>query len=390
MSVTLSRADRDTARADAERYVLAREQFGIRLGLDRMQLLLEELGRPEQAFPAIHVVGTNGKSTLVCLVERVLAEHGLKVGSYLSPHVVRWEERVRVGGEECELARLVEGVRSSVEAADARGGDRVTQFEVLTAAALTEFRRRRVDVAVIEAGLGGRYDATNELSAEVVVLTNVGLDHTEHLGSTREAIAAEKLAVIRPGATAVLGEGEWRAAARARGAGSVVVATGARELAATAAGAFLGTTIDPRGVPEVTLPGRLERREGDPVEVWDGAHNLEGVLWLAEHLDGEAGLVLVASVLREKPVEKMLEAFARVADVLVASRSSHQRALPAEELAAIARRLGAFSRVEIDGSPHSARELGRDIAGRLGRQVLVSGSLYLLADLADIRQRSLP
>ncbi|MFQ5426040.1 MAG: hypothetical protein ACE5EV_03055, partial [Gaiellales bacterium] len=87
--MTLSRADRDTARADAERYVLAREQFGIRLGLDRMQLLLEELGRPEQAFPAIHVVGTNGKSTLVCLVERVLAEHGLKVGSYLSPHVVR-------------------------------------------------------------------------------------------------------------------------------------------------------------------------------------------------------------------------------------------------------------------------------------------------------------
>jgi dihydrofolate synthase/folylpolyglutamate synthase len=244
-----------------------------------------------------------------------------------------------------------------------------TQFEVLTAAALAEFAEAGVDVAVVEAGLGGRHDATNVLRSPVQVLTNVALEHTDVLGSTREAIAGEKLAVVQPGSSVVLGEAEWEPLARRNGAAEVLVETGGnRALAGVAAAAFLGRPVEPA---DVQLPGRLERR-GD--EIWDGAHTPEAVRYVTPSLPKLGSIV--ASILSDKDVDGILGLLAPLADAFVATTSSSERALPAAPLAERAR--GRFARVEAVDDPLLARRRAHEI----GEPVLVTGSLYLLADLA--------
>ena len=248
--------------------------------------------------------------------------------------------------------------------AEAQGA---TQFETVCAAAFAEFAAHEIDVAVVEAGLGGRLDATNVLRSHVVVLTNIGLEHTDVLGETREEIAAEKLAVVQEGTIAVLPEDEFASLA-----GPNVVFGGARE----AASAFLGRPVE-REV-QVTLPGRLERN-GD--EVRDGAHNAEGAAWLAAQLD-RSDYTLVVSILRDKDADAMLAALARTGPRLVATTSSNGRALPAEELATIAAR--HFAEVEIQPDPAAALARAREFG-----PVLVTGSLYLLGDLeASSRNRA--
>ena len=241
-----------------------------------------------------------------------------------------------------------------------------TQFEALTAAALAEFAAQGVDVAAIEAGLGGRLDATNVLDAPVVHLTNVSLEHTEVLGEIREAIAREKLAVVRPGAIVVLGEPEW-----AYLLPDQEVRVGGAQAAAEA---FLGRPIE--GDADVQLPGRLEWRAAD--ELWDGAHTPEAVDWLLQRVPGR-DWVVVASMLEDKDTAAMLERLARVGHTLVATRSSSPRALPAAELADRARRY-VSNVVAVDDPVAAVRR-----AHELGSRVLVTGSLYLLADLHAAR-----
>jgi dihydrofolate synthase / folylpolyglutamate synthase len=323
-------------------------------GLGRMRTLLAALGDPQLAYPAIHVVGTNGKSTATRTIEALLLAEGLSVGATVSPHVRSWAERITVDGKQADLGAAIERVRPEAEAQEA------TQFETLCAAAFAEFAVRGVEVAVVEAGLGGRLDATNVLRSHVVLLTNVGLEHTDVLGTTREAIAAEKLAVVQEGTIAVLPDEEFAALA-----GPDVVVGGAREAAA----AFLGHRVE-RDV-EVELPGRLERR-GD--EIWDGAHNADGARWLVARLDRD-DYTVVASILRDKDAGAMLSALATKGRRLVATESSNDRALPAAELAQIA--TDHFADVELEPDPVAA-----PTRARRHPPVLVTGSLYLLADLA--------
>jgi dihydrofolate synthase/folylpolyglutamate synthase len=341
-----------------------------------MRALLRELGDPQERFPAIHVVGTNGKSTTTRLTEALLLDAGVSAGAYLSPHVTGWSERVRVGGEEADLEAALAAVRPAAESLGA------TQFEALTAAGLRAFAEAQVDVAVVEAGLGGRYDATNVLRARVVVLTNVALDHMDVLGDTREAIAAEKLAVVQPGNTVVLGEPEWRELAERNGAATVVV-TGRSNLALAVAAAesFLGRAVDPHAADEVALPGRLERRSERPLEIWDGAHNLAGVGWLLPRLPAApaGGWTIVASILRDKRPGMMLEALSVLGPTLVATESRNGRALAAAELAALAS--AHFERVVTASDPAAARVRALELAGADGA-LLVTGSLYLLAELS--------
>ena len=339
----------------AEAWIESLSPWPEEFGLERMRRLLADLGDPQESYPSVHVVGTNGKSTATRTIAALLRAEGLRAGAYTSPHVSGWGERIQVDEAAVDFDAAVERVRPFAEGA--------TQFEVLTAAALTEFQERRVDVAVVEAGLGGRLDATNTIDARVVLLTNVGLDHAEVLGKTREAIAVEKLAVAGPDAIVVLGEPEWTRLVPGTGR---VRTGGARE----AAGAFLGRPIS-RDVA-VSLPGRLEWR--GPDELWDGAHNPEGLDWQAKHLPAR-DWVIVASVLADKDVDAMLARLANRGRTLVATRSSNSRALAEKELARRAEPY--FERVESEPDPRLALRRARDLG-----PVLVTGSLYLLADLA--------
>jgi dihydrofolate synthase / folylpolyglutamate synthase len=335
-----------------------------------MRALLAELGDPQRRYEAVHVVGTNGKSTTTRMTEELLVDAGLRVGAYLSPHVRGWSERIRVGGGEADFEAAVAQVRPHA------GG--ATQFEVVTAAALLAFAAAEVDVAVIEAGLGGRHDATNVLRSRVVVLTNVALDHMDVLGETREAIAAEKLAVVQPGCTVVLGDPEWEGVAHANGASRVVVAGSSNlALAVAAAEAFLGAEVDPHAAEAVELPGRLETRSEEPLEIWDGAHNLAGVGYLLPRLPSRE-YVLVCSILADKRPELMLEALSVLGSTLIATESSNSRAIRAGDLAAHAEPY--FQHVEPIPDPFEARRRALELAGPQGA-VAVTGSLYLLSEL---------
>ncbi|TML04447.1 MAG: hypothetical protein E6G36_06135 [Actinobacteria bacterium] len=348
-------------------------------GLDRIKALLAELGDPQLTYPSIHVVGTNGKSTVTRTIEEMLAREGLVVGAYLSPHVRGWGERIRVRGEEADFEAAIERVRRAAERLGA------TQFELLTAAALAEFAAAGIDVAVVEAGLGGRYDATNVLRSPVQVLTNVALEHTDVLGTTREAIAGEKLAVVQPGATVVVGEPEWEDAFE-YGASDVLFAGSSNlALAVSAAEAFAGGEVDPHAAQDVSLPGRLETRSEVPLEIWDGAHNLAGVGYVLARLPS-VRYVVVASILADKDVEGMVAALSALGSRFVATTSSSTRSLSAAGLAERAGRY--FADVEAIDEPAAALAHARG----LGEPVLVTGSLYVLADLAkdeSVRWRTL-
>jgi dihydrofolate synthase/folylpolyglutamate synthase len=322
---------------------------GDGFGTERMRELLARLGDPQRAFRSVHVVGTKGKSTAARRLAATIG--GL---AYTSPHVSGWHERLQTDPDGFE--RAVGRVRSDAEALGA------TQFETVTAAAFADFAVRGAERAAIEAGLGGRHDATNVIDAEVVLLTNVALEHTDVLGGTRAAIAAEKLAVAGPNATVVLPDHEFSALVPGRD----VRIGDARE----AAEALLDRPV--AELAQATLPGRFEVR-GE--EVWDGAHTPEAVDWLLERLPDPRDYVVVAGILADKDADGILERLAEAGDVLVATRSSNDRSLPAGEVAARARNW--FPRVETEPDPHDALGLARSISARL----LVTGSLYLLADL---------
>jgi dihydrofolate synthase/folylpolyglutamate synthase len=402
---------------EAERWLLRRELFGMRFGLDRMRRLLTALGSPQDRFRSVHVVGTNGKSSTVRMTAAILAEHGLRVGSYLSPHLVSFRERIRIGDEdvsEAAFGAVVGRVARAAEKVDRtlEPGDRVTQFEALTAAAYDEFARRGVEVAVVEAGLGGRWDSTNVIDSSVQVLTNVGLEHTRWLGPTVRDIAREKLAVVRPGGTLVLGADvhpDAREEAASAPAARIVTApadagvplaaqaTYQRRnfaLALTAAEAFLGS-VDPaavrRAAAAIRVPGRFQVVDEAPLTIFDGAHNPTGMHALAESLaDHREPLVVVLSVLDDKDAAAMLSELVPLCDEIVCTSNANPRALPPATLASLTEQLGGPpTRIEPD--PHRALDLAKSLAGEAG-SVLATGSIYLVADLlrgrGDARPRS--
>jgi dihydrofolate synthase/folylpolyglutamate synthase len=328
-------------------------------GLGRIRALLDRLGDPQRRFDSLHVVGTKGKSTATRSLAATLRAAGRSAAAYTSPHVEGWHERLET--DEGGFRAALERVRPDAEAVGA------TQFETLTAAAFADFAARNVDAAVVEAGLGGRHDATNVIDARVVLLTNVGLEHTDVLGSTRGEIAAEKLAVAHTAETVVLPDGEFASLAEP----AAVRLGGVRE----AAEAFLGRPVE--RVVQARLPGRLELRAAG--EVRDGAHTPEAVEWLLERLPEPGRYVVVASILADKDADGILERLARAGPTLVATESSSRRAVPAADLAS--RATPWFDRVEVVAEPHAALERAR----ALGGPVLATGSLYLLADLCADR-----
>ncbi len=389
----------------AEEHLLSLELFGMRFGLERMRRLLTVLGSPQERFGAVHVVGTNGKSSTVRMTAALLEAHGLRIGAYLSPHLTTFAERIRVG--DADLAPDAFGAAIERAAAAAAkvdrtlsGGERVTQFELLTAAAFAELARREVDVAVVEAGLGGRWDATNVLGAPVVVLTNVGLEHTRWLGPTIPDIAGEKLAVVRPRATLVLGEAQPEVEALARETGATIVRPRPVEealpgyqrknfaAAVAAATAYLGKPLDAATVARVAaraqVPGRLQVIAESPRTILDGAHNPSGIAALVAALPDAAGerpVTAVVSILDDKDAGAMLRELIPAASKLVFTASANRRSLPPATLASLAAQLGAPA-AEVEPDARAALARARELAGPDGA-VVVTGSIYLVADLAS-------
>jgi dihydrofolate synthase/folylpolyglutamate synthase len=406
---------------DAERLLLSLELFGMRFGLDRMRRLLTALGSPQEQFASIHVVGTNGKSSTVRMTAAILRRHGLRVGSYLSPHLVSFAERIRIDDADVSGAEFAAAIARAAAAAEkvdrtAPSDDHVTQFELLTAAALDCVARAGVDVAVVEAGLGGRFDATNVLPSSVAVLTNVGLEHTRWLGPTVADIATEKLDVVENLATLIIGtdlhpdalalaqqtarerHATLRVAPTDPGAGLEILARGPFQrrnftLAIEAARAYLATLERPlddaavRAAAASTLvPGRFEvvaQRGERAAVVLDGAHNPGGLTALAEALTGfVAGRRLVAclAVLDDKDATEMLRTLLPLCDAVVTTRAQTPRALPPATLASLCHQLGYTGAVEIVGEARAALERAQTLAGP-GGVALATGSIYLIADL---------
>ena len=382
-----------------------------------MHKLCTLLGMPQHRFASIHVVGTNGKSSVTRMTAALLEAHGVRAGACVSPHPSRWSERVLIDSAEIGDAEFAAAVERTAEAAATvertlEEGEAVTQFEVATAAAFVAFAAARVKVGVIEAGLGGRLDATNTIPSRVTVLTSVGLDHTEWLGETELEIAAEKLAVLRDTSTLVLGRvsPEVRALAERTAAerGAELLnapedpgehlrlgAPGAFQrrnfaLATTAAEAFLGgldRDLVAGAAAALTVPGRLERMPGEPPAFIDAAHNPDGARALAEALpeiSASGDVVACLAILGDKDAAGIVAALAGVVDRFVCTeipaarlgttaRVSH----PAEDLARICEAAGVPAEAVPDfgAAVSRARELA---AGPPPGTLLVTGSHYVL------------
>ncbi len=386
-----------------------------------MRKLTAVLGMPQHRFASIHVVGTNGKSSVTRMLAALLEAHGLDAGACVSPHAARWSERTLIHGEEIGAAEFAAAVKRVAQAAEVvnrtlEEGEAITQFEAATAAGFLALAAARVQVGAIEAGLGGRLDATNTIPSRVTVLTSIGLDHTEWLGDTEAEIAAEKLAVLRDQSTLVLGKVSSTVATLAEG---LAAERGARlvrapedpgpelrlraagsfqrrnfALALAAAEAFLGE-LDSGRVAEVaatvTIPGRLEQIAERPPTLIDAAHNPDGAAALAEALPALAAsrpIVACLAILRDKDAAAMARALAPVldrvvctvlpAEALAASGRPGAASHPAAELAAVFAEVGlpAESRPAFPEALRRACELAAEPPGGV---LLITGSHYVLA-----------
>ncbi|KAB1931952.1 bifunctional folylpolyglutamate synthase/dihydrofolate synthase [Micromonospora sp. ALFpr18c] len=412
--------------------------------LDRIESLLDLLGSPQRAYPSIHLTGTNGKTSTARMIDSLLRAFGLHTGRYTSPHLETVRERISLDGEpvsEERFAAVYREVKPLAELVDARSDEPLTYFDMTTALAFATFADAPVDIAVVEVGLGGAEDATNVIQAGVCVITPIGLDHTEWLGDTLQDIALAKAGIIHQGATVIAAAQEEEAARPLLERCAEVGATIAREgaefgvlsraiavggqvlslqglggvyddvfiplhgahqaqnaaVALAAVEAFLGagTTrqLDVEAVREgfasTSSPGRLERVRNAPTILLDGAHNPHGMAATVTALQEEfafSKLVAVLGVLADKDASSLLELLEPVIDVVVVTRNSSPRAMPTEELAALAVEIFGEERVESADEMPDAIEVAvalaeEDVPGELsGVGVLVTGSVVTVAD----------
>jgi dihydrofolate synthase/folylpolyglutamate synthase len=414
-------------------YINGLERLGTRLGLERMQKLVEALGSPHKAYRVIHVVGTNGKTSTTRFISALLQAQGHTVGAYTSPHLISLAERQMVDSvpstdeEFCELVGRIRPVVEELEKTFAPD-EKLTQFEILTAAAFLFFKERGCDVAVIEAGLGGRLDATAVLDSDVQVLTSIGLEHTELLGDTLLAILKEKQAVIPARGKAVAGvlapelKAELKQFCAAREAechffgDELVVLADPRDesfdvfsvygcymdirlkvlggyqrvnasVSVAAVELFKGGELDQEVVrtalANTSAPGRLEIISTQPLCIFDGSHNPPGMEETMRSLDPileRRRLIAVVSILRDKDAADMIRHLAPRCDIIFATQSSSPRALAADEMAALISTVDKDTEVFVDPDPHSAMVSAYRLATS-NQVVLVTGSLTLISDL---------
>jgi dihydrofolate synthase/folylpolyglutamate synthase len=419
-------------------YLRDLQTFGIKLGLETMRTVLATFGDPHRAAPCVHVAGTNGKGSVCAMLAEILAGRGLKVGLYTSPHLVRVEERIRVGGRMIsgrDFCRLAGTVKRRIDRLLADGALEAppTFFEVLTLIAFLAFREAEVDIAVIETGMGGRFDATNVVTPLVSVITSVSRDHQEHLGRTLAAIAFEKAGIIKPGVPVVCGAESATAArviraqaaklgapvieAFGRGRRLLPVTAGSRTAfryeaggrvlrlapgllgahqvrnAAVAASAALAldrtwrpvpASAISRGIARARWEGRLEPVGRRPLVLLDGAHNEAGAAALRAYLDGlrPRPLALVFTMMKDKAIGRVAGILFPAADKVVVTTIPFARdASPGD----ILRRTRAFrEKIVVEPSLRKAIARARAEAGPRGA-VVITGSLFLVGEAKKLQ-----
>jgi dihydrofolate synthase/folylpolyglutamate synthase len=413
-------------------YLLSLEQIGIKLGLEQIRALAAQLGHPDAAYRSIIVAGTNGKGSVAAMIERGLRAAGYRTGRYTSPHLVDIEERFAIDGQQISAAQF-DQVGARVREAARPLPDPPSFFEATTALALEVFRDERVDVAVLEVGLGGRLDATNVVTPVGVAITAIDVDHERYLGSTIEQIAGEKAGVIKAGSVVVLAENPpaaervVRDAATRAGAFLVHATEGvsmswdmeegrARLSLTTPRRAYPPLTLALRGrhqvdnsvtavrlleelsarglfdVPEAAVadavtrvewPARLEhvRWRGHTVVI-DGAHNPAGARALASYLRETVSgrMPFVVGMMADKDAGGMLDALLPVASHVVCTAADTPRAATPESIAARARAIAPDLPVLIE--PRAAGALHRALP--LGSPVVVAGSLFLAGEMRSL------
>ena len=430
---------------EVEEAILARApEHDLQPSLDRIEAVMELLGDPQRTYPVIHLTGTNGKTTTTRIIETVLLEHGLRTGRFTSPHLHSMRERIALSGKPISAEGFLaayDEVLPFIEMVDARStaedGPRMTYFEVLVAVAYAAFADAPVDVAVVEVGMGGAWDATNVADGSVAVVTPVALDHQHFLGNDVESIATEKSGIIKAEALAVIGLQEPGVAQiladRANEVGARIafegnefgllereVAIGGQQLsvrsltgdytdlflplhgmhqahnallAIVAVEAFLGggeQRLDPavlrEGLARAASPGRLEIVRRSPTVVVDAAHNPAGALALRAALEDSfnfAKLVGVVAILKDKDATEMLEILEPVLDHVVVTRTTSPRATPPAELGELAADIFGEDRVTVVESLPDALDTAAGLAdeGGVGGGVLATGSVTTAAEV---------
>ncbi len=426
----------------AERYLDGAARYGIKPGLERMRNLCNRMGNPQLAFPAIHITGTNGKTTTARAAASILEGKGKRTGRYISPHLQTVTERICVDGRpitDRDFASCMGELAPLVEETNAETGDPLSYFEISTALAFQHFAHRNVDVAVIEVGMGGIWDATNLVQTKVAVITNVGLDHATELGADKVSIAKEKVGIIKPDATVITAEmdpvilemirakcetehAELRVLGRdfkvlynvsyGVGSGKIGQVFGMRGLlrqyeqlylpllgefhinnaacAVAAVEAFMANRQNlsaedvEQGLARVASPGRLEVVGFDPLLILDGAHNPDGASKLAAVLENDLDyekLFLVVGILEDKEYEEMLDILVPMADTVIVTRSTNPRAAAAETL----RRLVENKykkKCELVGTIPEAIKRAKTLAS-VSDLICVTGSLYTVGEARD-------
>jgi len=389
-------------------YLQNLQRFGIQPGLERIEALLESVGNPHQAYPHVLIGGTNGKGSTCEFTARMLAQNGRRIGLYTSPHLYEWNERIRIlPGEglfqgaisDEELDALFDDGLPHIEQVAARLGQ-PTEFEVLTFLGLWHFARCNVDAAVLEVGLGGKWDATNASDPLISVVTHVALDHMDRLGDTLEKIASDKVCIARPNRLFLTGE--WKPEVLnvlsesckyigARFQRVEISSNGDfqernRQLASSVAQFFASNMQWEVGVePIITVPGRREFIASNPRIILDGANNPEGAASLAAWLRGpdanigRENLILVLGILKDKNWREMTEILAAGARAVICCQSDSPRALEAQDLGEWARRF--CENIEVVPQIELAVEKARELA-RPTDTILVTGSFTTIAEVA--------
>ncbi len=428
-----SEKERDYALA----YLNAPRWRNVKLGLDRMELLMDALGHPERNMHFVHVAGTNGKGSTCAYLASILEETGLRVGLFTSPYIEMFEERIRVNGRMIashDLFEATQRVREAARAVEEQQGEHPTEFELMCAVALLHFAQSKCDVVVLEVGLGGRFDATNIVHADLCVITPIGLDHTDVLGDTVDRIAYEKAGIMKTGNLVVSAPQRAEACdvleccAREVGAslifldpqdvsegvvdaacGDQLFAYQGAEFTTSLLGSYqplnaslavlavrmlaqATTLLDLDGSPleacihegiaKALWPGRFEIIGSDPLTIVDGAHNADGARALREslcalHLDASSRIVFVMGVLSDKDFEAMIDEVAEVGSAFITYTPPSPRALGAHELARVIAMRAPDAFVHVASSVDEALRRAAEKAGPEGI-IVAFGTLYAI------------